>query len=412
VRPWVRRALVAAAVVAAGTGAWVVAGQPVPAGLASHLPGPLARLVAPKPEAPKDAGKPDFDVRVATAATETVPVAFQYTGVIVSPKDAALQPRVTGIVTERPFEPGGTVKKGQILFRIDPRPFEVALQTAEAQRQQALAQLAFAGAEVERTQPLADKGYASEQRFQQLESNKAVAASRVKEAEASIARQKLNLEFAVIRAPFDGRASISDVNIGDLVNENTSQLVSVVQVDPIEVQVALSSEDSEAVRGALADGKASIAVLSANGQEERQAEIYRLDNRFDPRTARRLVRAWLSNGDERYLPGQFVRTRVQVGTEERLLVPTVALSAQLDQRIVWSVADDGTVTMVPVETGEAYGDRTAIVNGLKPGTRIAVDHLQLLRQNQKVGLRRDDPAAESRAAADRRAANEAAPTTR
>ena len=164
-------------------------------------------------------------------------------------------------------EVGDIVKKGQVLFRIDPRPFEVALRTAEAQREQAVAQLAFADAEVDRTQPLADKGYASEQRFQQLESNRQVARSRVQEAEAAIARQKLNLDYAVIRAPFDGRSSLSDVNVGDHVNENTTQLVSVVQVDPIEVQVALSSEDSEAVRAALKENRAFIQIGRASCRE-------------------------------------------------------------------------------------------------------------------------------------------------
>ena len=247
-----RYGLVGLAAFAAGAGLWWGIGHPLPPGAAGALPGPVARFLAPQaPLTPRAPEAPAFDVAVARAATETVPVAFSYTGTVISPKDAALQPRVTGVVTERPFEPGGHVRKGQILFRIDPRPFEVALRTAEAQREQAAAQLAFADAEVERTQPLADKGYASEQRFQQLESNRQVARSRVQEAEAAIARQRLNLDYAVIRAPFDGRSGLSDVNVGDSVNENATQLVSVVQVDPIEVQVALSAEDSEAVRAAL-----------------------------------------------------------------------------------------------------------------------------------------------------------------
>jgi RND family efflux transporter MFP subunit len=387
VRAGFRYGLVGLAALAAGAGLWWGMGRPLPARISEALPGPVAQLLAPQAPPKKEPEAPEFDVSVAQAATETVPVAFSYTGTVISPKDAALQPRVTGVVTERPFEPGGHVKQGQVLFRIDPRPFEVALRTAEAQREQAAAQLSFADAEVDRTQTLADKGYASEQRYQQLESNRQVARSRVQEAEAAIARQKLNLDYAVIRAPFDGRSSLSDVNLGDHVNENATQLVSVVQVDPIEVQVALSTEDSEAVRAALKENRAFIETLDGQGKPERRATIYKLDNRFDPRTARRLVRAWLPNADERYLPGEFVRTQVQVGTQERLLVPTVALSSQLDQRIVWRVGDDGTVAMTPVTTGEEFGDRTAILKGLKAGDRIATSHLQLLRQDQRVGIR-------------------------
>lgn len=404
-----RNGLIALTAFGAGAGLWWGLGHPLPAGIAGALPGPVAQLLAPRATPKTDAKAseaPEFDVAVARAAAETVPVAFSYTGTVISPKDAALQPRVTGVVVERPFEPGGHVKQGQVLFRIDPRPFEVALRTAEAQRAQAAAQLAFADAEVDRTQPLADKGYASEQRFQQLESNRQVARSRVQEAEAAIAREKLNLDYAVIRAPFDGRSSLSDVNVGDNVNANATQLVSVVQVDPIEVQVALSAEDSEAVRAALKENRAFIRILDSQGKPERKATLYKLDNRFDPRTARRLVRAWLPNADERYLPGEFVRTQVQVGTQERLMVPTIALSSQLDQRIVWRVGDDGKVAMTPVTTGAEFGDRTAILKGLKAGERIATDHLQLLRQDQRVGIARQESEREDKQA--RQAANEPA----
>ncbi|WP_407519398.1 efflux RND transporter periplasmic adaptor subunit [Methylobacterium oryzisoli] len=392
-RSWFRAGLGVLGLVLAGAGLWVLAGRPLPEGVRAALPAPVADwLGAPSAgqEAGKDSGKPEFDVTVAQARTATVPVAFSYTGVIVSNSDAALQPRVTGVVVERPFEPGGLVKKGQVLFRIDPRPFEVALRTAEAQRQQAQAQLSFAEVEVQRTEPLAEKGIASEQRFQQLESNRAVARSRVQEAEAAIARQKLNLDYAVIRAPFDGRSSLSEVNVGDLVTENATQLVSVVQTQPIEVQIALSAEDSEAVRRALEAEKAFVEVIGGASEPERRAEIYRLDNRFDPRTARRLVRARLANADERFLPGEFVRARVQVGTEEKLLVPTIALSSQLDQRIVWTVGEDGRAAMTPVETGDAYGDQTAILRGLKAGARVATSHIELLRQGQRVGIREAD----------------------
>jgi RND family efflux transporter MFP subunit len=405
VRSWIRAGLAGLGLVLAGAGLWLLAGRPLPEGLRAALPAAVAGWLGARPagqepgqepgkEAAKDtagnAARPEFDVTVAQARTETVPIAFSYTGVIVSNSDAALQPRVTGVVVERPFEPGGPVRKGQVLFRIDPRPFEVALRTAEAQREQAQAQLSFAEVEVQRTETLAEKGFASEQRYQQLESNRAVARSRVQEAEAAIARQKLNLEYAVIRAPFDGRSSLSEVNLGDLVTENATQLVSVVQIEPIEVQVALSAEDSEAVRRAMQAGTASIGVTSGASEPERRAEIYRLDNRFDPRTARRLVRARLENADERFLPGAFVRTRVHVGQEEKLLVPTIALSSQLDQRIVWTVGEDGTVAMTPVETGDAYGEQTAILRGLKPGARVATSHIELLRQGQRVGTRAAD----------------------
>ncbi|MDP4026940.1 efflux RND transporter periplasmic adaptor subunit [Methylobacterium sp. NEAU 140] len=368
---------VAAVAVLAGIG-WLVAGRPSPERMLAHLP-----LSAEAPPSGAES-EPPIGVHVVAARTTRVPISFTYTGTIISQQDAAIQARVTGNVVERPFEPGGHVKKGQVLFRIDPRPFQVALAQAEAQKGQAEAQLTFAQAEVARTDTLADKGYASEQRLQQFQSNAAVAAAQVQAAEASIARQKLNLDYAVVNAPFDGRASLSVINPGDLVIENQTQLVTVVQVDPIDVQMALSSEDSEAVREAMQAGPVTVEVLDEAGKPVRAARIYQLDNRFDPRTARRLVRALLPNTDERFLPGQFVRARVKVGEEEKLLVPTIALSAQLAQQIVYVVDAGGVVQQRPITTGDTFGEETAILDGLKPGDRVVVDHLQDMRQGVKV----------------------------
>jgi RND family efflux transporter MFP subunit len=369
----------ASALVLAAVG-WVLAGRPLP-GAPAPDGGRAGKGLA------KAAG-PELEVGAVAAKREVVPRAFEYTGVVVSPKDAVLRARVTGAVVERPFEPGAHVGEGAVLFRIDPRPFEVALQAAEAQREQAKAQLAFAEIEVARIEPLTDEGFASRQRLQQLESNRLVAAGRLREVEAEVARQRLNLDYSAVRAPFAGRASLSDVNIGDLVTANTTDLVSVVQTDPIDVQVALSAADSAAVQRAMESGEAFVTVLEDVSHPERKARIYKLDNRFDPSTARRLVRAWLENGDERFLPGEFVRTRVRVGEEERVLVPTLALSSLLEQRIVYTIGPEGRVRLTPVETGGTYGDMTAIRRGVDAGALVATDHLQRLTQGQRVRVRR------------------------
>ncbi len=381
-RSRLRYGLAGLSVLALAALGWHLAGQPLPGAPSASRDG------REKGSAMAGPAEPGFEVSVVSAERVTVPKAFEYTGVVVSPKDAILRARVTGTVVERPFEPGSHVKEGDVLFRIDPRPFEVALRAAQAQRDQAKAQLAFAEVEVARIEPLEDQGFASTQRLQLLESNRSVAVGRLQETEAEVARQRLNLEYSAVRAPFSGRAGLSDVNVGDLVTANTTDLVSVVQTDPIDVQVALSAADSAAVQRAMEAGGASVTVLEGASHPEREARIYKLDNRFDPGTARRLVRAWLENGDERFLPGEFVRTRVQVGTEERILVPTVALSSLLDQRIVYTVDGEGRVRLTPVETGDTYGRMTAIRKGLDTGALVATDHLQSLAQGQHVRVRR------------------------
>lgn len=381
-----RYGLAALSIAALGAGVWHFAVEPLPGLAALSGGGETARRAVA-------AAEPELEVTVVPARLATVPRAFEYTGVIVSPKDATLRARVTGTVMERPFEPGAHVEQGAVLFRIDPRPFEVALEVAKAQREQAKAQLAFAEIEVGRYSQLEDEGFASQQRLQQLQSNRSVAAGRLRETEAEVARQELNLRYSVVRAPFAGRASLSDINIGDLVTENVTDLVSVVQTEPIDVQVALSAADSAALQRAMERGDPFITVVEDDAHPERRARIYKLDNRFDRNTARRLVRAWIDNRDERFLPGEFVRTRVHVGEDERVLVPTVALSSLLEQRVVYAIAEDGKVRLAPVETGGTYGQMTAIRQGLDAGTLVATDHLQSLTQNQRVRVRRQPESA-------------------
>lgn len=384
-RVWI--AVAAAGIAIALGAAWFATGRPSPGELAAALSS------SGNEGKPANPDKPDLEVTVAKAEQTSVPIDFEYTGTIVSPADATLQAQVTGVVKERPFQPGSAVEKGQLLFQIDQRPFDIALQTAEAQKKQAEASLSFAKAQVGRATKLIKKGFETRQRTQQLESQQIGANSQLQQADSAIARQKLNLDYATIRAPFDGRVSLSQINVGDTVVANQTQLVSVVQVDPIDLQVALSAEDAEAVRTAMAKGAAKVVLLDHEGHRERDANIYKLDNRFDPRTARRLVRALVHNPDGRYLPGQFVRSRVEVGTQERILVPTVALSTELDQQIVYAVDPSGKVSAVAVETGGTYGNKTAILKGLDAGTEVAVDHLQKLHDGSVV--RPKQPAGET-----------------
>ncbi|WP_237479352.1 efflux RND transporter periplasmic adaptor subunit [Lichenibacterium dinghuense] len=324
-------------------------------------------------------------VHVLALQERAVPVSFDYTATVVSPQIAELKPRVTGAVLERGFAPGSRVAKGDLLFQIDPRPFEAALAEAQGQQAQAQASLDFASAEVERFAPLAKKGFASDERIEQVTRDRDTAAGQLRQDEANVARQKLNIDYAAVRAPFTGQAGLTDVNVGDLANADQTQLVSLAQTDPIQVQVALSASDVDALRSAMAEGrKPDVQLLGADGQPSgKTATVEQFDNAFNPRTSRLNVRAGLPNPDGSLVPGQFLRIRLTVGTRQRLLVPTKALSAELNQQIVYAVKD-GVAHPQPVETGEAYGDDTAVLDGLHPGMSIAVDNLQKLKAGTKV----------------------------
>ncbi len=232
----------------------------------------------------------------------TVPISFDYTGVIVSPQDAALQPRVTGAIIERPFEPGGTVKKDQVLFRIDPRPFEVALKRRQGPERagQGRAGVRRSGGATNRhagRQGLRHPAAPAAAREQPDLGQEPGSGGRGRDCPRA-ARPRLRRDQGALRWPCQPLG----INIGDLVTANATNLVSVVQIDPIDVQVALSTDDSKAVRAAMQGGGAALTVLGDDDEPGREAKVYKLDNRFDPATARRLIRAKLANADGLYLP--------------------------------------------------------------------------------------------------------------
>lgn len=207
---------------------------------------------------------------------------------------------------------------------------------------------------------------------------------------------RIDIDYASVKAPFDGQAGITDVNVGDVVTANQSNLIGLASLDPIDVQVALSTSDLQAVRDAIAAGREpAFQIMGSDGKPTgRVATIREFDDSANPRTARLLVRARMDNPRHDIAPGDFLRVRVQVGEHKRLLVPTTALSSDLDQQVVYKV-DHGHVTAVPVSTGETFGGRTAILSGLSAGAQIATDNIERLHSGQAVTIESVDADATS-----------------
>lgn len=366
----------AAIVVAACGAGWIVAGAPLPFG--SDPDGSPAEA----------SGTDAIPVHVATATTHDVPVAFDYTGTAKSPEIVELKARVTGMILKRPFQPGTFVHRGDLLFQIDERPFAAALAGDTAQEAAAEADRSFYAVEVDRYTRLNDKGFASQERMQQAIRNRDTAAARINDAQSRIMTDRLDVEYARVEAPFTGQAGITDVNVGDVVTANRSNLVGLAALDPIDVQIAISSDDLHAVREAMAAGRHPVfQILGPDGNPDgRVAEIREFDDRADPSTGRLLVRARMPNPKHDVAPGDFLRVRLRVGTETRLLVPTLSLSSELDQQIVF-VVSDGEAKAVQVRTGEVFGNDTAILSGLSAGAVVATDNVMKLNSGAKVTVR-------------------------
>jgi RND family efflux transporter MFP subunit len=305
-----------------------------------------------------------------------------------------LRAQVSGYLTEIHFQDGQIVRKGDLLFVIDPRPYEIQLQQATAQRETAAAALELADKQVARTARLNRQQIATDDLLDQRAQTQRAAAAAVQTAEAAMRSAQLNLEFTRIVAPFGGRTSMRRVSVGSLVSGGASDptaLTSIVSLDPIYLDFDMSEADYVTYRhlsaGQPADAKTTVQI-SLDGEQawSRTGELNFFDNQIDRGSGTLHARATLSNPDLTIAPGQFARVRLPVSpAQPALLVPDSALATDQSSKTLMVVQDDGTVVPKQVEIGalEDNGMRV-ITRGLLPTDRVAINGLMRLRPGLKV----------------------------
>jgi RND family efflux transporter MFP subunit len=368
---------VAAAVgaILVGSGVW---------SFGAHLALPEQRTVPPSPPV----------VTVALPLQENIANRTELTGQFSAVDEVGLRAQVSGYLTEIHFQDGQIVRKGDLLFVIDPRPYEIQLQQATAQRETAAAALELADKQVARTTRLNRAQFASDDFLDQRKQTQRAAAAAVQTAEAAIQSAQLKLEFTRIVAPFDGRVSMRRVSIGSLVGGGTpdsTALTSIVSLDPIYLDFDMSEADYVAYRrssaGQPADLKTTVQI-SLDGEQawSRTGELSFLDNQIDRGSGTLRARATLSNPDLTIAPGQFARVRLPVSpAQPALLIPDSAQRTDQSSKTLMVVQDDGTVVPKTVEIGalEDNGMR-AITRGLLPTDRVVINGLMRLRPGLRV----------------------------
>jgi RND family efflux transporter MFP subunit len=333
-------------------------------------------------------------VTVALPLRENVTNRTELTGQFSAVNQVGLRAQVSGYLTEIHFQDGQIVRKGDLLFVIDPRPYEIQLQQATAQRETAAAALELADKQVARTARLNREQFATDELLDQRAQTQRAAAAAVQTAEAAIRSAQLNLEFTRIVAPFGGRASMRRVSVGSLVSGGTSDptaLTSIVSLDPIYLDFDMSEADYVTYRhssaGQPADAKTTVQI-SLDGEQawSRTGELNFLDNQIDRGSGTLHARATLSNPDLTIAPGQFARVRLPVSpAQPALLIPDSAQLTDQSSKTLMVVQDDGTVVPKQVEVGglEDNGMRV-ITRGLLPTDRVVINGLMRLRPGLKV----------------------------
>lgn len=309
-------------------------------------------------------------VTVATASATDVPVYLDEIGRNGAFESVTVTPQVGGRITERHFEDGANLTKGQLLFVIDPRPYQAQVDSAQANVAQAKASLELAKIQFARDAGLVGTKAISQQDYDTKKSTVDVDAAQVEATEAALETAKLNLEYCFIHSPIEGRAGARLVDVGNVVQANATSLLLIQRLDPIYADFTITESDLPAVQSQMKRGtlRAEVRLPSDLGASGRSGELTFLDNAVQNGTGTVNLRATIPNSDHHFWPGQFVDVKLVLATAKgAVLVPNQA--AQISQKgpYVYVVKSDGAAELRLVTLGQRQGDNVVVTNGLTAG---------------------------------------------
>jgi multidrug efflux system membrane fusion protein len=317
--------------------------------------------------------RPPAPVLVAAAVERDVPVYLDQIGKNVAPEVVTIQPQVAGRITAIHFKDGATVKRGDPLLTIDPRPYQAQLDSAQAQLARNVAELELARLEFARVQTLLRTDAISQQEHDSRRSAVAVSEAQVRLSRAAVETAKLNLEYCFIRSPIQGRAGQRLVDLGNVVAPSpTSALLVIQRLDPMYADFTIAENDLSSVQRAVEAGQARAEVrLPDEPDGPRAGTLTFLDNAVQEGTGTVKLRATIPNSDSHFWPGRFVKVRLVLGTRQgAVLVPASATQTSAKGPFVYVVKEDQTADLRQVTVGQRQGDLVAITSGLKGGERV------------------------------------------
>jgi len=377
----------------------------------------IASLAGCVNKAQQNFQRPPAPVTVSTAVAQDVSTYLDSLGKIVARETVAIQPQVSGRIMELHFTDGANVKKGQLLFTIDPRPFDANLKQAQANlardsalKKQAEANLAREQArekwgltQVERYRTLVEQGVVPREQYQQLradydtlQANTEAARATVRSADetikvdnAAIDTAKVQLSYCYIHSPIDGRAGQRLVDVGNVVNPGGSNggnnanngtipdnaLLVIERLDPIYADFTISQNNLSAVQEQMRTGalKAEVRLPDTN-EDAIPGQLTFVDNAVQNQTGQVTLRATLPNPDHRFWPGRFVNVRLVLSTvQSAVLVPLSAPQMSANGSYVYVVKPDSTAEQRPVSLGQRQGDLIVVEKGVQPGERIVTN---------------------------------------
>ncbi len=361
-----------------------------------------------KKSAPQQAPLP---VNVVTVVEKEVNEWDEFTGRLEAVESVEIRPRVSGYITEIHFEAGAIIKKGDLLYVIDPRPYQADFDRAAAEFERTQAQLKLSQIELDRAKELRAKNTISASEFDQKAATYQGSSAAARSAEAAKNSAALNLEFTQIKSPIDGRVSDARITLGNLVQPGAgpeSVLTTVISVDPIYAKVDADenavlkyvklSEQGKRVSARTAKIPAFIE-LGNETDFPHEGYIDFVDNRLDPGTGTIRARVVLKNWNPNFItPGFFARVRVAGATPYRAaLIDDKVISSQQGLKYAFVVKPDNTVERRTLETGPLFEGKRIVKRGLKDGEKVVSTRLQMLQPGMSVTPLPEPPGPDTKA---------------
>jgi len=342
------------------------------------------------------AGLPQFAplVTVVRATTRDVPVYLEEIGRSGAFESVTVTPQISGRIMERSFEDGAELKKDQLLFTIDPRPYQAQLDSAQAQLAQSRAALDLAKTQLKMYDSIANTRAVSQLDVETKKNTVAVDQAQVQTNEAAVETAKLNLEYCYIHSPIDGRAGMRLVDVGNVVQPNTTGLLLIQRLDPIYADFTVTEADLPEVQQELARGTlhALVRIPSDPSNRAREGKLTFVDNIVQNATGTINLRATIPNADHHFWPGQFVNVTLVLATAKNaVLIPNEATQISQQGPYVFVVKSDDTAELRQVTLGQRQSDEVVVTKGLAADERVVLTGQLTVAPGGKVRVEQGGP---------------------
>lgn len=341
---------------------------------------------------PKAKGGPKsklIPVRVAVAVAGSVGTYMEGVGTVKARSSVAVKSQIEGQMTEALVKEGETVHKGDVLFKLDPRPLKAKLKEEQANLARAQASYDKAVGDVKRLSNLSSKGYSPQTVAEDAQTQVEILAATLRATAAAVELAQLNLDYATIQSPIDGRIGRILITPGNIVKPSDTQpLLIITETKPVYVSFSVPEQNIDEIRTRMAETDLPVEVSTLASQAMvATGRLFFINNQVDTATGTIELLAQFDNFDERLVPGQFIRAKVHLSTlEDAVLIPRRAVQINQSGRYLWVVLADNTVELRSIVTGPDKDDHISILKGLISGERVVTDGQLKLFLGAKVQI--------------------------